>query len=52
MKKLIPFLLCCFSLFACAQRMEDDGGDDDGQHQPDPDEDPTHEWRESFKKRS
>ncbi len=35
----ILFLLCCFSLSACAQRMADDAGDDD-QHQPDPDPDP------------
>ncbi|MEK7545653.1 MAG: hypothetical protein AAB554_01080 [Patescibacteria group bacterium] len=41
MKNKILLLTCCFSLVACAQRMDDDSaGDDDGHHQPDPDPDP------------
>lgn len=37
-KSLLLFCLC--SLAACAQRLPDDAGDDDGHHQPDPDQDP------------
>lgn len=39
MKKIL-ILLCSLSMVACAQRMADDAGDDDGQHHPNPDPNP------------